>query len=732
MAIKKYYATKDNTITNAFKLNMQDRATDANMGLSDILETFSIYGQSTSGSTELERILIEFPVDQISSDRASGEIPSTGNIKFYLNMYNAPNSQTTPRDLILTALPISASWEEGTGLDMDEYSDTTGDNKGSSWINAGKDDKWVLEGGDYHSAPAYSQVFPIGNEDLKIDITSLVEEWVAGTKSNYGIGVHLTSSQEAYYASYEPRESVDFDSQAFLSGSAKSMQLTGPSSISMWVNPDAIGSSRYLAFWQTPGGVSFGRTLYMNASGQLIYSRRYTGQSSYTSTATLSASTWFHIVLTDLGNNTSPVLYINGSQDSFSSTTTGAGSTPTTDFDMFAIGGSRVGESNNWLGLIDDVAYFSKSLSQSEVTELYNSACPAPIKELSFYGSLINWWVHGDDPRDEINLGTPPSEASIFDRAGTLDLYATGSGNMAIVTGSCAGQNGTVPVNSNEITNTLGTTESYYTKKFFGRGSEFFFKRPTIEAVWDSSIKDDRGNFYASSSLLPAEENERTIYLYNSIGGRLRNIPYVETGEIYVKVYTSASAGLLLTPTTVTGGYVSTGIYSASLSLDTTYEKIYDRWFNSGLGTCYHTGAIEVKTHDAVNYNPYPNYVTNLTNLRSTYYTHEINRFRFYVRQKDWSPTIYTVATVKNDTLIIQSGSYQIHRITDNLLAIPYNTGSDAGTEMSFDINGNYFDLQMDLLEPGYSYGIKIAYYEETVDSYVEQPYMWKFRVEEV
>ena len=39
---------------------------------------------------------------------------------------------------------------------------------------------------------------------------------------------------------------------------------------------------------------------------------------------------------------------------------------------------------------------------------------------------------------------------------------------------------------------------SSYTKKFFARGSEFFFSRPVIEARWDSAIKDDRGNFYLS------------------------------------------------------------------------------------------------------------------------------------------------------------------------------------------------------------------------------------------
>ena len=52
--------------------------------------------------------------------------------------------------------------------------------------------------------------------------------------------------------------------------------------------------------------------------------------------------------------------------------------------------------------------------------------------------------------------------------------------------------------------NPTGSARSYYTKKFFARGSEFFFKRPIIEARWDSADKDNRGNLYYSSSLAPA------------------------------------------------------------------------------------------------------------------------------------------------------------------------------------------------------------------------------------
>ena len=59
--IKRFYATKDNTITNAFDA-AGSRGTSANMGASDILEVFSIFGQtsgSTGYSTEEARVLIE-------------------------------------------------------------------------------------------------------------------------------------------------------------------------------------------------------------------------------------------------------------------------------------------------------------------------------------------------------------------------------------------------------------------------------------------------------------------------------------------------------------------------------------------------------------------------------------------------------------------------------------------------------------------------------------------------
>ena len=71
---------------------------------------------------------------------------------------------------------------------------------------------------------------------------------------------------------------------------------------------------------------------------------------------------------------------------------------------------------------------------------------------------------------------------------------------------------------------------------------------------------------------------------------------------------------------------------------------------------------------------------------------------------KDWSPTIYSVASKKIETSLIEDAYYKVVRITDDTEAIPYGTGSDNQTRTSYD-GGNYFDLDMSLWS-GYSYGL--------------------------
>ena len=149
MAIKRYYAKKDNTITNAFKMNLTTRATGSNMGQSDILEVFSIYQQASTSSLEKARVLINFSVSDILSDRNAKDLPESGSVKFYLRVFNAEHGQTVPKNFDMQVLPISRSWNEGDGLDMEEYTDS-GPTQTSNWIKATNTQAWSTQGGDFH------------------------------------------------------------------------------------------------------------------------------------------------------------------------------------------------------------------------------------------------------------------------------------------------------------------------------------------------------------------------------------------------------------------------------------------------------------------------------------------------------------------------------------------------------------------------------------------------------
>ena len=113
------------------------------MGQSDILETFHIYAQATTSSSELSRILIEFDTTAINTDRSAELIPASGSVSFFLKMFDAEHSQTTPKDFTIEVQAVSQSWNEGLGLDMEDYSDLDA----SNYISASSGHPWAEESG---------------------------------------------------------------------------------------------------------------------------------------------------------------------------------------------------------------------------------------------------------------------------------------------------------------------------------------------------------------------------------------------------------------------------------------------------------------------------------------------------------------------------------------------------------------------------------------------------------
>jgi hypothetical protein len=101
------------------------------------------------------------------------------------------------------------------------------------------------------------------------------------------------------------------------------------------------------------------------------------------------------------------------------------------------------------------------------------------------------------------------------------------------------------------------------------------------------------------------------------------------------------------------------------------------------------------------------------------------------VREKNWSPTIYTKASSNIETKTVHSASYRVYRTLDANDSVPYGTGSDNHTYLSYDVSGNYFDFNMSLLEPGYEYSFKFSFYDNSLSTWVEQEQAFKFRVED-
>ena len=643
MGIKRYIATKDNTITNAFQVDLITRGTGSNIGAADVLEAFYIHGQGSTGTgaenqtSEKSRILIQFDIGKLNEDRTNGLIPISGNVAWYLNMYNAPHTFTLPKDYKMVVKVCSGSWQEGRGLDMDNYTDQTYEGTGSNWVRKGAPgdgfSTWLTEGGDFAESPLSPVVtasFTDGTEDLSVDISDIVEDWMTGgvAASTSGL-VHSTAT---------PTNTDDITFTLI----------------------DSQGTT-----------VVFRLDKDVTTAGEVI------GTSGLANAAAITTK-----IIESINNVTQ--LRITASPSDASTF-------------LFFLTMDDIGLAGNKDGGLGD---FEDSGSNKTGTQ----------------------WITTESNNFQNGTGIPNYGLGVF----LSSSYETGS-------------------------------HSYYTKKFFARSSEYFFLRPNLEARWDSSEKDNAANFAMSSSLATGEDNLNTLYLYNYVRGKLQNIPnnasHANTGvKMMVSLYSNSAGNIydkLSLPKgggvvtanhlNVTGGIISTGVYTASLAMSHSLDSVYAAWHYDDI-VSYHTSSeITVNTLNASNFNPDPDYVTTIDNLKSVYSREEEARFRLFIRSKNWNPNNYTTLQSTIPSEVVEDAYFSLYRIVDDYEIVPFGTGSSitpqsegaAGsyTRLSYDVSGNYFDLDMSLLQSGYEYGLKFAYYSN--GSYREQKEVFTFKVED-
>jgi hypothetical protein len=215
-------ASKDTYITN--KYIAHERCTTSNVGQAGTLDLFKLYDETTvySGSTrvsgviELSRFLLQFDYEPLQQITASFLNINDTSFKAFLTLKDAYGGQTTPSNFSIRLMALSKSWDEGRGFDVVAFRDLDTANFLTASVVTGAPIAWTLEGAAQSGSLGnpnidiivsgnlgaglqdltVTQQFARGDENLYIDVTTLVSAAIAGQIPNYGWRLSFIDAQE--------------------------------------------------------------------------------------------------------------------------------------------------------------------------------------------------------------------------------------------------------------------------------------------------------------------------------------------------------------------------------------------------------------------------------------------------------------------------------------------------------------------------------------------------------
>lgn len=217
MSVYRIYPDKSNTIASGIAYEDYNSAFNpvTNLWFGGGAESIVSVGTNNS----ISRYLINFDLTDLQNKFASGQIMS-GNV----TSYNLKIKNCLPSDKLLKPKPDQASvlvatsfdlmafaidtpWDEGDGYDLvtnyylEKANGLVHVTGVSNWNYATMLSGWT-EPGVFNNPSASTaffttQHFNVGNEDLNMDITELVNQWLAGEYQNNGIGICYTQPYES-------------------------------------------------------------------------------------------------------------------------------------------------------------------------------------------------------------------------------------------------------------------------------------------------------------------------------------------------------------------------------------------------------------------------------------------------------------------------------------------------------------------------------------------------------
>lgn len=220
--------------TSSFDASVYLQQPDQNAGRDEILEVGKLYYGSTK---DISRALIKFDVSNLQTGSGWNA---------YLNL-KAANSEEIPLQYTIYANAVSQSWTMGTGTKFDnitsdgvswKYRDgvsTWQDNTigGTAIFTPGTTGSANAEGGTWYTGSEASQSFNYEPDDIRINVTGIVNLWLSGSIDNNGFIVHhgLTNESDLldygvlkFFSKetntiYQPKLEIVWDDSSFVTGS---------------------------------------------------------------------------------------------------------------------------------------------------------------------------------------------------------------------------------------------------------------------------------------------------------------------------------------------------------------------------------------------------------------------------------------------------------------------------------------------------------------------------------
>ena len=250
------FPTKDSYISSGSSHIDGESFRDQNFGQDEILELKKeFWNKSFDYQT---RVLLQFDLTDISQSLVNNEMVGP---RYYLRLYEAEGNQELSSNYILTAHPLSQSWDEGIG----KFGDSPKTTNGVSWENrnyfpGNSAVEWTNQytsassGGTYLTGSGYesSQSFSYESADINMDVTTVVENWLGAPRienklENNGFLLRFSGSQETITGSeetiygklkffssntntiYSPRLEVRWDDQNYESSSTWNPMISSDS-----------------------------------------------------------------------------------------------------------------------------------------------------------------------------------------------------------------------------------------------------------------------------------------------------------------------------------------------------------------------------------------------------------------------------------------------------------------------------------------------------------------------